>query len=166
MTLLRGDAARNNSEATYLNWAENATDRSQYFRYKNYFLEQMNWIKPHIMAQEHHWMTNAKDPTMHMQLIDRCFYSNSVEEIMRNLRRENHPFAKACLERMENNSMLSMQLALQMMRRARNLDYKGCMQMELDVGVNKIRDTDFDVGMQQVLNVTRPKGEKRKKPNF
>jgi hypothetical protein len=29
----------------------------------------------------------------HRKLIDRCFYSRSVEEIMDNLRKEVHPFA-------------------------------------------------------------------------
>lgn len=49
---------------------------------------------------------------------------------------------------MQNNSDLSMKLALMMMREAKNLDYKGCMQMELNVGINKIRDEDFDYGIK------------------
>lgn len=57
---------------------------------------------------------------------------------MDNLRRENHPFATECLNQMERNSMLSMNLALKMVRKAINLDYKGTLQMELDVAFNKI----------------------------
>jgi hypothetical protein len=30
-----------------------------------------------------------------------------------------------------------------MMNRALNLDYTGCMQMEIDVSLNRIRDPDF-----------------------
>ena len=67
------------------------------------------------------------------------------------LRKEEHPFAKKCLVAMENNSMLSMQLALQMMRKATNLDYRGCIKMELDVAMNKIADKDFDAGIHGVI---------------
>jgi hypothetical protein len=52
------------------------------------------------------------------QLIDRCFFSNSIEEIRENLRKESHPFAKKCLDAMDKNSPLSMQLALKMVRKA------------------------------------------------
>lgn len=52
---------------------------------------------------------------------------------------------------MENNSMLSMKLALRMLRKAKNLDYKGSLQMEMDVACNKIRDEDFDLGVSEVL---------------
>lgn len=33
-------------------------------------------------------------------MIDRCFYPNSIEAIMDNLRRESHPFATQILDRM------------------------------------------------------------------
>ena len=52
----------------------------------------------------------------HSQMIDRCFWPNTVEEIMDNLKRETDPFAKVILERMQNNSMLSMKIALKMLR--------------------------------------------------
>jgi len=47
--------------------------------------------------------------------------------------------------------MLSMKLALKMLRNARNLDYKGCMMMEINVGLNKIMDKDFDLGVSEIL---------------
>lgn len=71
-------------------------------------------------------------------MIDRCFYSNSVEQIMENLRKESHPFANRCLKAMERNSMLSMKLALLMLRKATNMDYRKAMEMELHVAFNKI----------------------------
>jgi len=39
---------------------------------------------------------------------------------------------------MKANSPLSMELALRMLRQAKNLDYKGAMRMELDVAFNMI----------------------------
>jgi Enoyl-CoA hydratase/isomerase len=71
-------------------------------------------------------------------MIDRCFFGNSVEQIMDNLRREKHPFATECLQQMERNSVISMNLALIMVRQAVNLDYKNTLQMELNVAFNKI----------------------------
>ena len=74
----------------------------------------------------------------HEQMIHRCFYPDSVEEIMENLKKENTPFTRQCLEAMGKNSMLSMKLALKMLRKALNTDYKGAMEMEINVGLNKI----------------------------
>lgn len=98
----------------------------------------------------------------HRQLIDRCFFPRSVEEIIANLKKEVHPFAQECLELMARNSMVSMQLAREMMRRAANLDYTGCMQMELNVALNRIKDTDFALGVDKVLGSNR----KTKAPKF
>lgn len=93
----------------------------------------------------------------HLELIARCFYPNSVEEIMVNLEKEEHPFAKKCLEAMKNNSMLSMQLALKMLRRAINLDYTSCLQMEVNVATRKIQGKDFDFGVSERLMKPNPK---------
>jgi len=98
---------------------------------------------------------NTGTVVKHRQLIDRCFYSNSLEEIMDNLRRESDPFAKKCLQAMEKNSYLSMKLALKMLRNAKNLCYRGCLRQELDVVINKIQDADFDVGVHNVLQAKK-----------
>lgn len=57
---------------------------------------------------------------------------------MDNLRRESHPFAAQVLERMEANSMLSMKLALSMLRKAKNMCYGDVLRMEANVVMNKI----------------------------
>jgi len=63
---------------------------------------------------------------------------------MHNLRLEEHQFAKVCLEKMQANSMLSMKLALKMLRKAVKLDFKGALQMELNVAFRKmVRRTDL-----------------------
>lgn len=85
---------------------------------------------------------------------------------MVNLRKENHPFATECLKQMERNSLLSMNLALKMVRKAVNLDYKGTLQMELDVAFNKIQDKDFDIGVHEILMTPKPKGSKVKTASF
>jgi enoyl-CoA hydratase len=79
----------------------------------------------------------------HQQMIDRCFYPDTVEEIMENLRAEKSPYAKQIIERMEANSLLSMKIALKMLRRARSMPYAEVLQMELNVALNKVKDNDF-----------------------
>ena len=81
-----------------------------------------------------------KSLLIHQQLIDRCFYPDSVEEIMSNLREETHPFAAQVLQKMEANSMLSMKIALKMVRNAKNMCYGEVLKMELNAALNKVQD--------------------------
>ena len=83
----------------------------------------------------------------HREMIDRCFWPNSVEEIINNLNKETHPFAKEILQKMKGNSMLSMKLALQMIRNSENMAYGEILKMEMNVALNKIGDKDFDLGV-------------------
>jgi hypothetical protein len=50
-----------------------------------------------------------------------------------------------------------------MLRLAKNLDYKGCLQLELNVAFNRIKDADFDLGVQEVIMKPKVKGAKHKK---
>lgn len=93
----------------------------------------------------------------HLEMIGRCFYPSSVEEIKANLRRESHPFAKKCLQAMERNSDLSMRLALRMLREATSLDYASCLRMEVKVASKMVETEDFDAGIQQVLLTPKQK---------
>ena len=93
----------------------------------------------------------------HKQLISRCFYPSTVEEITENLRRETDPFAKEILARMDKNSMLSMKIALQMLRKARNMSYGEVLKMELNASLNKVNDKDFELGVTNVLMTPRDK---------
>lgn len=82
------------------------------------------------------------------------FRFNTLEEIIENLRREEaegSKFAATCLKKMQSNSELSMKLALRMVREAKNLDFKGVIQNEINVSLNKIQDKEFDLGISEVL---------------
>jgi hypothetical protein len=57
---------------------------------------------------------------------------------MENLRNEDDKFAKEVLQRMEANSMLSMKLALKMIRKAKNMCFRDVLNMELNVALNKV----------------------------
>jgi len=96
----------------------------------------------------------------HRELIDRCFYYDTLEEITQALKEETHPFAKQCLDAMKNNSPVSMKLALRMLREAKNMDYEQCMRMELNVAFNRIKDHDFDLGVKKILLTPKKQGQK------
>jgi hypothetical protein len=96
-------------------------------------------------------------------MISRCFWPNTVEEIMENLKMETHPFAKEILLRIDNNSMLSMKIALKMLRRSKNMAYGEILKMELNASLNKINDSDFEKGVTNVL-LTPP--DKRVYPGY
>jgi hypothetical protein len=48
---------------------------------------------------------------------------------------------------MEANSMLSMKIALKMVRIAKNMCFRDALNMELNVALNKIMDSDFKLGV-------------------
>lgn len=112
--------------------------------YFNFLQHQLDYVTQYTPEN---YDANKSKFKKHLQAINRCFYSNSIEEIMENLKRENTPFSKLCLENMERNSMLSMKLALKMLRDAQNLDYRGCLLNEINVSLNKVQDGEFDLGV-------------------
>ena len=68
----------------------------------------IDYISTHIGNKYSH----AGNIANHFQEIDRCFYANTVEEIIENLEKEGTPFAKDCLRLMKQNSLLSMKITL------------------------------------------------------
>ena len=60
-----------------------------------------------------------------------------------------------------------MKVALQMLRKAQNLDYTSALKMEIDVAMNMVKHNDFDLGISQVLMKPKPRGESlRQNPGF
>ena len=133
--------------------AKNGEQGAGYFDHPaithNFFDYTHKWLSIH--AGHGYDFDAVKSLLQHQEMIDRCFYPNSVEEIMENLRREEHPFAKEVLQKMECNSMLSMKLALRMLRKAQNMAYGEILQMELNVALNKVNDADFELGVKEIL---------------
>ena len=120
--------------------------------YQNYYNYVLSYVKGH---SGHDY---PRDPrtllTKNHQAIDRLFFPSTLEEITENLRKEaaeGSTFAALCLDKMAANSTLSMKLALQMVREARNLDFKGALKNEINVALNKIQDKEFDLGVSEVL---------------
>ena len=102
----------------------------------------------------------------HKEMIDRCFLHDSVEQIMESLKQEQHPFADEMLQRMQANSMLSMKIALKMLRKAKNMAYGEVLQMEMNASLNKTEDKDFELGVSQILLKPPARGQKPTNPGF
>jgi len=84
------DNARNNDGINGPGYFDHPTGHNHdYYQYVN------DWLKLHA---GHEYSEDAvRTLTKHAQMIDRCFWPNSVEEIMDNLRKESHPYAKTIL---------------------------------------------------------------------
>jgi hypothetical protein len=115
----------------------------------NFFKETVDWVKS---FEGDVYEGNAVQTVLkHKQMISRCFYHDSVEEILDTLKREQDPFAQKIHDRMNKNSMLSMKIALKMLRKAQNMDYGQVLRMELNASLNKVKDSDFEYGVSKVL---------------
>ena len=88
----------------------------------------------------------------HLKVINRCFYSNSVQDIMKNLEVEGSPFALRALDMMNNNSKQAMQLALELMRRGTTQNLVNCLKREGNVALHRAEDADFHNGVERVMN--------------
>ena len=139
----------------------NKVQPSDDFIYQHSFSAVTDNLKSHL---GHKYLADKTVAVQHMEMIARCFYPSTVEEIMHNLRQESHPFAKQCLEAMERNSDLSMALALKMLRQAITIDYTSCLRMEINVASKMIETKDFDAGVEQVLLTSKAK-KGQKHPN-
>lgn len=60
--------------------------------------------------------------------------------------------------------MLSMKIALKMLRNAKNQDFKGILESEMNVALNKIQDKEFDLGVKEIL--LKPHKGEHKNPGF
>lgn len=89
-----------------------------YFDHEAFAFNSYDYMHKYLQLHAGHVYADdvVRSLLQHQQLIDRCFWSNSIEEIMENLKRESHPFAQEILQKMQSNSMLSMKLALKMLR--------------------------------------------------
>jgi hypothetical protein len=154
--ILREDA-KDSYRGTTMGFYEFHANRPELNRAINHYQEQYDYVNLHI-GQE--YPVDSGVAVNHREMIDRCFYYDTVEEIMQALKNERHPFAKQCLTQMKKNSMTSMKLALRMLRNANNMDYEQCLKMELNVAFNKIQDADFDLGVAKILMSPKPKGAK------
>jgi|LauGreDrversion4_2_1035121.scaffolds.fasta_scaffold65358_2 hypothetical protein len=81
--------------------------------YQNYY----NYIMGYVKSRTgHEYMRDPRTILLkNSVIINRCFQGSSLEEITESLRREEaagSAFARACLQKMETNSQLSMKLAL------------------------------------------------------
>ncbi len=85
-------------------------------------------------------------------LIDRCFAGNSIPEIMAALGAEaDNPLAAEALAAMKAKSPTSQAIALEQMRRGRDLGFEDAMRMEFRIVSRIVEGTDFFEGVRALL---------------
>ena len=67
-------------------------------------------------AGDHVEPNSGNGPLRKQRIIDRCFYHDTVEEIMEALKKEIDPWAHRVHAQMSRNSMLSMKITLKLMK--------------------------------------------------
>jgi len=86
--------------------------------------------------------------------INRCFWPDSIEEIKENLRKENTKFAQYCLDKLEKNDNVSLNLTLSLLRQATKLSYSECLHLEMKGMINLLKNehqTDLKTPMTKDL---------------
>ena len=107
MKMLRRDQHLNGDKdiQPYLNFDAANPDRDNGFLFHETFKGQHDYLMTFL---DHWYHKDVHVAIRHKTIIDRCFYPRSVEEIMQNLKKEPHPFAKECLAAMQRNSLHSL----------------------------------------------------------
>lgn len=72
--------------------------------------------------------------------INRCFYSNTLEEIIENLKKENSQFAKYCLKKFEENDKTALNVTLALLRKAQKSSYSECCDLEMKAMLNLLKN--------------------------
>ena len=127
-------------------WNE-TDDKEKVINYFDHFMSTFNreiTLSNRVSIDDCEHLNNMKE-------INRCFYSNSVEEIKENLRKEGSEWAMKTLRRMEKNSPTAMELSLRLVREAKLSSMGECMRREMVVARNRIQDDEFKHGIEQVL---------------
>ncbi|KAI7891031.1 ClpP/crotonase-like domain-containing protein [Mucor mucedo] len=65
-----------------------------------------------------------------LNIIDRCFNFNTVEEIVQSLIKDGSKFALGCVKSILRGSPTSLKVMMESLRRAENLSYNECIRME------------------------------------
>ncbi|WP_394701944.1 enoyl-CoA hydratase/isomerase family protein [uncultured Cohaesibacter sp.] len=86
-----------------------------------------------------------------LQIIEQAFSGNSVSEIIARLQAMSQPFAKQTLDMMLSRSPMSVHIALEQMKRGREMEFEECMQMEYRILEHILKGSDFYEGVRATI---------------
>ena len=84
-------------------------------------------------------------------LIDRCFSSNNIKDIIKSLKNDNSSFAKKILEILLKRCPMSLAITCEMIKRAKKSSFKSCLHMDYHLSQIMINREDFNNGVTEVL---------------
>ncbi|KAG2204452.1 hypothetical protein INT47_005243 [Mucor saturninus] len=90
-----------------------------------------------------------------LNIIDRCFNFNTVEEIVQSLIKDGSKFALGCVKSILRGSPTSLKVMMESLRRAENLSYNECIRMEFRLWQRMPYTHDLKEGMVGHVNGKR-----------
>ncbi len=144
--LLRAD--QDNDARVMMRMRDNAD------RMTNYYAQSMDAIRAVMPGVRRVGFSYAAD----IPVIRRCFYPNTLAEIMELLRKDHTEFAAECLRTMEAASPLALGLTLKILREARKRNFVECAVQELSAAANRVSDKEFPIALEQKLSPSLSQG--------
>lgn len=83
--------------------------------------------------------------------IEKHFGKNSVEEILESLHHSDQEWCKKTLKTLETKSPTSLKVTFKELNEAKNLDFKACMKMEIQIMRQFLHSHDFFEGIRAML---------------
>jgi enoyl-CoA hydratase/carnithine racemase len=124
-------------------------------------MKQINWSNEDTFRQMTDLLSTMQDkPTQQSELlaqreqIDQHFAYETVEEIIDSLEREagkGNPWARYTVDILLSKPPTSLKVTLRQLQEGRNAPFSTCLQMELALSMNFIRQNDFYEGVRAVL---------------
>lgn len=106
--------------------------------YLNHYAHIMDYIKPKLPFEG----GDLTDSILrrYENDINRCFYPDSIEEIIENLKKENTNFSKYCLQKLQENDRTALNVTLALLRKAIKGSYSDCCHLEYKALLNVLKN--------------------------
>lgn len=86
-----------------------------------------------------------------LDVIERCFKTDSAEEIIKNLKTENSGWSNNLLETLHKKCPLSLKVTLEQLKRGKKLDLKSCLAMEYLLVKHFLHNPNFYEGVRAAV---------------
>ena len=86
-----------------------------------------------------------------LELVEKHFTQNSVEDILESLKSDDSDFAQNCLRTMDTVSPTALKIVYAAFKKGRNLSLKQCLEMEFKIITECMKQHDFMEGVRAVL---------------
>ena len=111
----------------------------------NYEMSIINTLQPQFFEQ----INDGDNPDLPVGIINRCFNSNSVEDIFEKLSMETDPWSQKILADLKLKSPISLKITLRVIREAGKSEWSECFERDFRVASRRIRDEEFQKSLEE-----------------